>query len=563
MALLTGIPESVSALAILGLLLIGAKLGEEAFRRLGLIPFVGAILVGIVIGPGVLAVVPSPGADPTISLFVGLGINFLLFVSGAQEFEATRLRSMLRNRKTLLVSLVEFGVRFAGITVLAFLLFHDLLPAVVVGIVAGMSSAGPLSRLLTDTGLARTHEGTAIFSQVVVIEIAAVVVFSFVYDLAGTAITWVSVATVAAEVALTVGGIVLFGRYVLVPLLEKVESHFRSREPVFAVTVAIVLVAGFAGQVTGFNSAIVALFLGLLLQDFFAARPILTEKFHAFTYGFFEPLFFVGLGLYFVQVTPDLLLLGVAIFAMALALDAVMGAATARFFDVEAWKNAFGTCVNGGVDAALLVSALTAAVVLVDGYTYSAAAIGIAILSLTAPLLFRLRAPPVTLDQQSGVRKIVRQELDALTADEISKTLPTVAVRDTDPLREAVRKCVELDARAACVVNARGRPVGTLLVRDAMSLSPRDMARLRVRDADLAMPLKVSGNVSALSLARLFRETNVPIVAVVDGDGKLAGTILEREILRRMVTSLEDGVPQASPGGLAETGQGQDQPDDR
>ncbi len=540
MAFLTGIPETIVALAILGFLLIGAKLGEELFRRLGLIPFVGAILVGILVGPGVLSLVPSPNADPTISLFVGLGINFLLFISGAQEFEATRLRSMLRNRRTLLISLVEFAVRFLGITALAFLLFRSLLPAIVVGIVAGMSSAGPLSRLLTDTGLARTHEGTAIFSQVVIIEIAAVVLFSFVYDLAGTVITWLSVATVAAEVALTVGGIVLFGRYVLVPLLEKVESHFESREPVFAITVALVLVAGFFGQITGFNSAIVALFLGLLLQDFFAARPVLTEKFHAFTYGFFEPLFFVGLGLYFVPVTPDLLVLGLAIFAMAIVLDAVMGAAAARSFEVETWKNAFGTCVNGGVDAALLVSALTLGAAVISGFTYSATAIGIALLSLTAPLLFRLRAPPVPVDQESGVRKIVRQEIDALTADEISKTLPTVAVRDTDLVRDAVRRCVELDARAACVVNAKGRPVGTLLVRDAMSLAPRDMARLRVRDTDFAMPLRVSGKVSALTLARLFRETNIPIVAVVDADGKMVGTILEREILRRMVTTLEE-----------------------
>ncbi len=539
MALSFNIPATLSGLAILGVLLIGAKLGEEAFRRLGLIPFVGAILVGIVVGPGVLHLIPNVDQDPTIALFVGLGINFLLFISGAQEFEATRLRTMLRNRRTLVVSLVEFAVRFLGITALAFLLFHDLLAATVIGIVAGMSSAGPLSRLLTDTGLARTDEGTAIFSQVVIIEIAAVVLFSFVYDFVGTTVTPVSVLLVSAEIALAIGAIVVFGRWILVPLLEKVEAVFQGREVVFAILVGLVLLAGFLGQLTGFNSAIVALFLGLLLQDFFAERPILSEKFHAFTYGFFEPLFFVGLGLYFVQVTPGLLLLGLAIFGSALALDAVMGASAARLFSVDRWKNAFGTCVNGGVDAALLVSALTAGVALITAYTYSAAAIGIAMLSLSAPLLFRLRAPPVPVDETSGVRRIVRQELNALTADEISKTLPPVAVRDTDPVRLAVRKCIDLDARAAAVMNAAGKPVGTLILHNAMALSPRALATLRVRDVDLAPPLRVREGASALTLANLFKETNIPIVAVVDAKGKLLGTILEREILRRMVTTLE------------------------
>ncbi len=77
------IPTEVGPLAILGLLLIGAKLGEEAFRRLGLLPFVGAILVGILVGPRVLRLVQSPTLDPTVALFVTLGINFLLFISGA------------------------------------------------------------------------------------------------------------------------------------------------------------------------------------------------------------------------------------------------------------------------------------------------------------------------------------------------------------------------------------------------------------------------------------------------------------------------------------------------
>ncbi|MCL5068174.1 MAG: cation:proton antiporter, partial [Thaumarchaeota archaeon] len=343
-SLLAGIPATALPLAYLGLLLIGAKLGEEVFRRLGLIPFIGAILVGTLVGPGVFGFI---NVVPSTSLFIGLGINFLLFISGAVEFESTRFRSMVKSKTTIPVAVLQFITRFLGITVVAFFLFHQPLTAIVIGIVAGMSSAGPLSRLLTDTGLAKTDEGTAIFSQVVIIEIAAVILFSFVYDLAGKAITLLSVATVALEVSLAIIGVVLFGRYVLVPLLEKVESHFQGREAVFAVIIAFILLLGFIGEITGFNSAIVALFLGLLLQNFFAARPVLLEKMHAFTYGFFEPLFFVGLGLYFVRVTPALLLAGLAIFGVALGLDALAGAATSKFFKVSTWRNAFGTCVNG------------------------------------------------------------------------------------------------------------------------------------------------------------------------------------------------------------------------
>ncbi len=535
MSLIPTISEALLSLLYLGILVILAKLGEEAFRKIGLIPFVGSILVGIVIGPGFLNVVQ---VIPDISVFISIGINFLLFLSGAEEFEASRVRSML-GKRSLVLSTFQFTIRFSAITIVALLLFREIIPALVIGIVAGMASAGPLTRLLTDTGLARTDEGTAIFSQVLVIEIAAVIVFSFVYDLAGKPFTVASIALISVELVAAIVGIVLFGRYVMIPLLGYVERHFNSREAVFAILIGIVLVTGFIGQLTGFNSAIVALFLGLLLQKFFANRPALMSKLHAFTYGFFEPLFFIGLGLYFVRVTPVLLVFGVVIFASALFIDSSIGAVSARIFRVNAWKNAFGTCVNGGVDATLLVTALTASVALISGFTYSATAIGIALLSLTAPLLFRLRAPIVKVDQGEGEKEIVRQQLNQLTAKEISKALPTVSISGDKPVQMALRRILDMDARAIVVIDDENKPIGTLLLRNAMSLSNRELRTLKVSDVLWDEPIVVGESEPALSLAALFREKNIPIIAVVDANGALEGTIMEKEILRVIVTSVE------------------------
>ena len=536
MAILASFPLAVSSLAYLGILLIAAKLGEEVFRRAGLVPFVGAILVGVLLGPGVLNAVE---ALPTIALFVSIGIDFLLFVSGAEEFEAARLRGAFAKKSSLLVSLAQFVVRFLAITVISFFLFRQLTEALVVGVVAGMSSAGPLSRLLTDTGLARTDEGMTIFSQVLVIEVAAVVVYSFIFDLAGRAITVLSVAVTAGELVAAILGIVAFGRYVMVPLLEQVETHLKSREAVFAIIIAILLIAGFVGQVTGFNAAIVALFLGLLMQKFLAARPVLMEKLRAFTYGFFEPMFFAGLGLYFIHVTPALIAVGLGIFGIALASDAAVGAASAGFFHMDRWRNAFGTSVKGGVDAALLVSAFTAGSALIGSFIYSATAIGIVFLSLTSPLLFRRRAELVSIDHEGDTQKrVVKMHLQSMTAAEICRALPTVAVSDDEPVKHALKTLLEFDARAAVVLKA-GKPVATLLMRDVTGLSRREMAG-KVSEAPLAELVDVKESEPGLNLTALFRETNVPIVAVVDGSGRLLGTILEREILRRLVESLDE-----------------------
>ncbi len=58
-------------------------------------------------------------------------------------------------------------------------------------------------------------------------------------------------------------------------------------------------------------------------------------------------------------------------------------------------------------------------------------------------------------------------------------------------------------------------------------------------EVDLDEPLIVHEDEQTLDLATLFKEKNIPIIAVVDKDGVLEGTILEKEILRRIVTAVE------------------------
>ncbi len=514
-----------------------AKLGEEVFRRLSLVPFVGAILVGILFGPGVLNLV---NIQPEISLFLGLGINFLLFMGGAEEFDATRFGSMIKGRH-LLLGLLEYFIRLAGVTTAVYLLTHDILTASVVGITASMTSAGPLTRLLSDTGLARTDEGTAIFSQVVFMEVAAVVTFSFVYDFGGRSPNLASVLIVGAEVVTILLGVVLFARYLMNRLLEKLEVYSKGREVVFAFIIAIILILGFAGQLTGFSSAMVALFLGFFMQPFLSARPVLGEKLRAFTYGFFEPLFFAGLGLYFVKISISLLPLTAVIFASSLGLAAATGALTSKAFGVNPLRNAFGTAMKGGVDSALLLTALTVSsgAVLINSTTYSSAALGIVLVSLVAPLFFRLRASVVEQAPAQGQKLIVKQHLENLTALEIANAEPTIAVEARQSLREAIARCVELGARGAVVLNERGLPVATFLLHDTLSLTKREISRLKVNEMALAEVVTVSKGEAALRLAQLFRETGMPVIAVTDDDGKLLGTIMEREILRRLMMDID------------------------
>ena len=88
---------------------------------------------------------------PNITLFISLGINFLLFTGGALEFKGIETKKLLKPSNSIM-GVMEVILPFALISFVVYYIFHNFIVALVAGIVTGMSSAGPLTRLLSDTG---------------------------------------------------------------------------------------------------------------------------------------------------------------------------------------------------------------------------------------------------------------------------------------------------------------------------------------------------------------------------------------------------------------------------
>jgi monovalent cation:H+ antiporter-2, CPA2 family len=78
------------ALELTLLLLASSVLGVVAFRLLNLPPMLGYLMVGILIGPHALGVVPDSKQTRYLAEF---GVVFLMFSIGL-EFSLPRLRSM-------------------------------------------------------------------------------------------------------------------------------------------------------------------------------------------------------------------------------------------------------------------------------------------------------------------------------------------------------------------------------------------------------------------------------------------------------------------------------------
>jgi amino acid transporter/CBS domain-containing protein len=123
-----------------------------------------------------------------------------------------------------------------------------------------------------------------------------------------------------------------------------------------------------------------------------------------------------------------------------------------------------------------------------------------------------------------------------LTAIEIRKELPDVTVKSGDRLKVALRKCIDLDSPGAIVLDSKGRPVGTILLSDIINLGLKEYDNDTVGLYALTQVATVNADDSALEVAAVFKESKLPILAIVNNSGMFMGTLRERELVRRIAS---------------------------
>ncbi len=156
------------------ILLVGAKLGEEAARRLGQPAVVGELLGGFVVGPFGLGLV-IPGE--TALVFAEIGVVILLFTVGLE----VRLDDLLAvGRPAALTALVAMALPIAAGLGIALVAGESIGTAAFVGLALAATSIGITSRVLSemgvlDRGFARVILGAAVIDDVLALILIGIV----------------------------------------------------------------------------------------------------------------------------------------------------------------------------------------------------------------------------------------------------------------------------------------------------------------------------------------------------------------------------------------------------
>ncbi|AWS00606.1 CBS domain-containing protein [Metallosphaera hakonensis JCM 8857 = DSM 7519] len=490
-----------------------AKLAEEGFSRIGLTPFVGAVVVGIILGNGLMGIIVL---NSVVSFITSLGIVFLLFLAGAEEIGG----GLEVNSRILISSILLLII--PSISVFYVLYFLHIIGDITILFPLIMTSVGPLTRLLMDTGMSKSEIGRRIFYQGTVVEILSVILFIIFLN----TVSLVSLFRVGIEIPLIFLLILLTGPKIA-KALESLEGYVKVREIELASVISVILITGYVADVLNFSSAIAALFLGFLLRGYLRDRPDLLEKIRGLTYGFFEPLFFVSIGLYFVKITP--FIAGIGFFLALIILLSKFIAGFLGSFIVRENPVAYGlgTSTKGGVDASLLITALVLHRISYEDYSY--AALSLTVLAIVVPILFKLEFRGRTGTQQKRPR--MNEKIGSM-----NNFPPPLYAKLEETLRDIINKMTERGARAIIVVDDRLHPMGYITVQQLLEIDPGQYETLRASDLTLNDCITVSLDARIIDVLRKFRSTETPVIAMVDRGFRLAGTIYERELLRVLTT---------------------------
>ncbi len=287
--------------------------------RLRVVPIVGFLLAGVLIGPGGLAVVAD---ENLIQQAAEVGVILLLFTIGI-EFsldKLARIRHMI---------LVGGGIQVTvtiGLVTIALLPFGvDAGTAVFTGCLVALSSTAIVLGLLSERRETDTPAGRAVLGVLIFQDLGIVLMVLFVPILGGLATSGGEVAWALGKAVLVIALVILLARRVVPKLLDVVA---RTRRPeLFLMTVlALCLGTAWLTGLAGVSLALGAFLAGLLVSESPYSHHALSEVLPLQIV--FAAVFFVSIGMlldpaFLVAYLPWVL--GVAVVVLLLKFVVTMG----------------------------------------------------------------------------------------------------------------------------------------------------------------------------------------------------------------------------------------------
>ncbi|MBI4755611.1 MAG: cation:proton antiporter [Betaproteobacteria bacterium] len=519
----------MSSLEAVLVLLAAAVLVVVAFRFVGLPPVLGYLMVGALIGPHALGVLPDTDQTRHLAEF---GVVFLMFSIGL-EFSLPKLFSM--KRIVFGLGLAQVAVTSALFVAMALLAVASWRGALALGGAIAMSSTAVLSKMLVERMELESPHGRQVMGVLLFQDLAVVPFLVLIPALGQPAdklAMELGLAAVKAVVALSL--ILYFGPRLMRRWFGFVARR-RSAELFMLNVLLITLGLAFATQLAGLSLALGAFLAGMLISETEYRYEVEED---------IKPFRDVLMGLFFVTVGM-LLDLALVVRELLWVLLALAGMLAIKFGVIVALSRAFGTAAGtalrvalwlctGGEFGFVLMALIGAAGLVTDGTLQ---------IVLAAMVLSMLLSPLLAQYADRIVLRLVPSEWLLR-----SMQLTSIAAQSMATERHAI----------VCGYGRNGQYLARFLDQEDIPYIALDLDPERVREAAAAGERVVFGDAGRRETLLAAGLARAALVVVTMADTRAAERVLHLvQELRREVpvvvrTATEDDIDRLSAAGAAE-----------
>lgn len=271
----------------LAMIIAATKIAGHVSVRLGQPAVLGELIIGILIGPALLGLVPD---SEMMHIFSEIGVLMLMFIAGL-ETDLEGLRDSARASSAVALGDVVFPLGLGCLTGL--LLGMDMSHAVFLGLTLSATSVSISVQTLKELGKLQTRESVTLLGAAVLDDVLVIVLLAFAMSFFGDAqapIWWI-----IAEKFLFFASAIL-AAWKGVPWLIQLCGRLRVSEPVIAAALAIAFLFSWYADLLGVAGIIGAFIAGAAIART-SFKELIEHKIEPVAYSIFVPVFFVSIGL--------------------------------------------------------------------------------------------------------------------------------------------------------------------------------------------------------------------------------------------------------------------------
>ncbi|MGE0688942.1 MAG: cation:proton antiporter [Dehalococcoidia bacterium] len=373
--------EQTDILLVVAFILVCSKLASYLGASLGLPTAVAMIALGLLIGPAMLGVVHD---SETLELLAQMGVILLMFVAGLEtDMEMMRKVSM----PAFLVATGGVLLPFLGGLGIGEVFGLEFKEALFLAAILTATSVSISAQTLRELNLLRSREGTTILAAAVIDDIMGVVVLAFVFASTGDGNAVVSIGKMAAFLPVSF----ILGFLLTPPIARQIEERLPT-EAQLSIVIAAALAYGWAAEELGGVAAVTGAYMaGILITRTGLAHSV-SDGLSWIAYGFFVPLFFVGIGFKAdfnsIADAPDLVAALIVVSILGKIVGCYVPARLTGFDHHQSLIIGVGMMSRGEV--ALVIAAAGLAAGAVGASIFSAAILMTLVTTIATPLAFKL-----------------------------------------------------------------------------------------------------------------------------------------------------------------------------